>query len=116
MNPLAEPPGPPSGQLVTHSDASTITISFIAPEDTGRTDTEFWICYSPLTEIGSAVCDDPVPLDTSSRLQTYTIRGLDAFTSYFMAISSHNGVSDQDSENDRLRDVSLVGDTTEGGK
>ena len=46
----------------------------------------------------------------------HTVTGLDAFISYFIDISTHNGVSDQDPENADRRVATTQGMTAEGCK
>ena len=47
---------------------------------------------------------------------TIEICDLEPSTDYYMCIASHNGVSDQDKSNEKLRKVELYASTSEGGK
>lgn len=47
---------------------------------------------------------------------SYTVNGLRPFTLYTIRVTAHNEVSDQDTENEALRQVTIQTRTEEGGE
>ena len=48
--------------------------------------------------------------------ETYTIDNLQPDTTYLITVSIHNGVSDQDSDNARIRECTIIAKTLQGSK
>ncbi len=78
--------------------------------DTGRPDYYYSIEYSD-PDTGSFIVDSERYVSTF-----YTISDLRPNTPYTVVVTSHNGVSDQDSDNEALRRVSIQTRTSEGGE
>ena len=77
----------------------------------GRTD-----CYYQIRiNNGPAERYDPTNFNFSAQ-ETYSVNNLQQDTTYCIAISVHNGVSDQDADNEKLRECSIVVKTVQGGK
>lgn len=68
-----------------------------------------------VTNLDNFGCSDVYP-ETDTCHVEHTITGLDNSKSYFVDISSHNGVSDQNLENAHLRIVRIQGRTADGCK
>ena len=81
------------------------------PHCGGRTD-----CYYRISiNNGPAVRHDPTNFNFNA-LETYTANNLQPDTTYSITVSIHNGVSDQDADNAKLRECQIVVTTIPGSK
>ena len=91
---------PPSAcRNLAVSDSSThnkITVTWNRPSTTGRTDFYYNIYYSSSEDEGKFTQHNRHRYFMSSYTVSYTLTGLDPFTSYTIRVTVHNGVSDQD--------------------
>lgn len=92
---------------------TTIELTWNCPPDTGRDDTFYTICYYSALSIEDTICTDSIPQTSCPAI--YTIDKLLPFSTYFVSVSSSNGVSSQDPTNAFRREASILGYTTEGG-
>ncbi len=109
------PPGPPLILEVTTITATNVTLSWTRPEVTGRDDFYYSIEYSDPDNTGSFILSNENYVNSSSAL-SYTVPNLRPNTPYTIRVTTHNGVSDQDTENETLRRVDLPTRTREQGK
>ena len=107
------PPGPIPNELriVTICDTSAV-LEWDKPKDVGRSDFYYDISRSnPDTEetvvINAQYTDD-------SDVVNYTVTGLTQKTTYTFSVHVHNGVSEHDDANAKLRVVSKQGTTKQG--
>ena len=111
----AAPPVAPVGLAVVDGTETqdSLTIRWDCPESNGREDTFFMVCHTTVdtspqcSEVTPVSCEDPV---------VHTITGLDPVTSYMIDVSTHDGITDQDPDNDLLRISRTSGSTAEGGE
>ena len=92
---------PPSAcRNLAVSDSSThnkLTVTWNRPSTTGRTDFYYNIYYSSSEDEGKFTQHNTNHRYVVSTLNiSYTLTGLDPFTSYTIRVTVHNGVSDQD--------------------
>ena len=91
---------PPSAcRNLAVSDSSThnkITVTWNGPSTTGRTDFYYNIYYSSPEDEGKFTQHNRHRYFMSLYTVSYTLTGLDPFTSYTIRVTVHNGVSDQD--------------------
>ena len=116
---LIAPPGPPISPEVVSTDSTCINITFTYPQDTGRNDTYYTISAISFKLLGSDNGDSPVIIvqqNPDEVNHTVKISKLEPSTDYYICITSHNGVSDQDKSNEKLRKAELYASTSEGGK
>ena len=93
-----------------------MTVTWTRPEVTGRSDFYYTLQYSDPDNIGEFLPANPIKIVNSALSVSHTVTGLQPYTTYTIRVTSHNGVSDQDSENAALRIVTIQVRTLEGGK
>ena len=110
----AEPPTEVRNLRVVNADDTSITIQWNRPAVTGRSDFYYEIVITDTSD-GKVTTVESEYRDSSATV-TYTIHDLKPATRYTIVITTHNGVSGQDSDNKGRRIVSVTGVTTEGGQ
>ena len=110
------PPGPVRDLRVTNVTSTNVTVRWTRPEVTGRPDFYYTLQYSDPDNIGEFLPAVPIKIVNSALSVSYTITGLEPYTTYTIRVTSHNGVSDQDTENAALRIVTIQVRTLEGGR
>ena len=93
-----------------------MTVRWTRPEGIGRPDFFYTLNYSDPDNIGEFLPATPFKIVNSALSVSRTITGLQPYTTYTIRVTSHNGVSDQDTENAALRIVTIQVGTLEGGK
>ncbi len=106
------PPGPVRNLLTTTITSTSVSLSWTRPEVTGRDDFYYSIEYSD-PNTGSFILSSGNYVNSAF---SYTVPNLRPNTPYTIRVTTHNGVSDQDTENEALRRVDLPTRTGEGGK
>ncbi len=106
------PPGPLRNLRTTTITATSVTLSWTKPEVTGRDDFYYSIEYSD-PNTGSFILSNGNYVNSAL---SYTVPNLCPYTPYTIRVTTHNGVSDQDTENEALRIAYLFIKTREGGK
>ena len=110
-----EPPGPVlSLQAITTNDS--VTVTWEKPSVLGRDDFYYTIQYSDPDKTGTFLPAKPIKINSTESNVSYNITGLRPFTPYTIKVITHNGVSDQDTENAAKRKQDLLIKTKEGGK
>jgi hypothetical protein len=99
---------------VTESDDKSITVMWKRPEATGRRDFYYEILISAGNDMTRTVVESPYKDNRS--VVDYTIPNLRPFTGYAIFVTTLNGVSEEDSENNDRRTTQVNGRTKEGGK
>ena len=108
----APPPRISSCVASEHLDTS-ITIRWTNPAACGgRSDCNFMIRVND----GPPQLYSPAGGFRPNRQETYIVGNLQPDTTYSITVSIHNGVSDQDADNARLRECSFVATTIQGSK
>ena len=102
-------------RAATVTDTS-VTVTWTRPVVTGRSDFYYTLQYSDPDNIGAFLPVPPQRIDNQALSVRYTIPELQPNTPYTIRVTSHNGVSDQDTENAALREVDIQVRTMEGGK
>ncbi len=103
------------GNLHTTTITSTsVSLSWTRPEVTGRDDFYYSIEYSD-PNTGSFILSNGNYVNSALTV-SYPVPNLHPNTPYTIRVTTHNGVSDQDTENEALRRVDLPIRTEEGGK
>lgn len=92
--------------------ATDLTVEWKRPDFTGREDFYYSVYYRELTNLSGITLSPHV---NSSDYLYYTIRGLQPLTQYLVKITVHNGVSNQDMENDTSRTCEIVASTADIG-
>lgn len=110
---FAVPPGPVRNLRISVQVSTSITVSWIRPVITGRSDFYYKINLSNL-KTGTKITVNNLYRNDRETV-TYTIRDLRPVTRYEVTVATFNGVSDQDPTNDDRRVMSVTGSTTEGG-
>ena len=107
------PPGPIPNELkIATTCDTTVELEWHIPEDVGRDDFYYDVSRSnPDTE--ETIVIEPRLMDTGE-IVTYKVTGLKPKTTYTFSVCVHNGVSEHDSENDKLRVVTTQGTTKQG--
>ena len=106
----APPPHIPECTVSQRFDTA-VTIQWTAPANCGgRTD-----CYYQI-KINDDSPKQHSPGFHPNTRETYTIANLQPDTTYSIIVSIHNGVSDQDSDNARFRECTIVAKTIQGSK
>ena len=108
------PPGPVRDLQVTTVTSTSVTVRWTRPEVTGRPDFYYTLQYSDPDNIGDFLPE--IKIVNSALSVLHTVPGLQPFTTYTIRVTSHNEVSDQDTENAALRIVTIQVRTLEGGK
>ena len=104
----APPPHIPECTISQHFDTA-VTIQWTTPANCGgRTD-----CYYQI-KINDGSPKRHSPGFRPNTQETYTIDNLQPDTTYSITVSIHNGVSDQDSDNARFRECTIVVKTIQG--
>ena len=93
-----------------------MTVRWTIPEVTGRPDFYYTLQYSDPDNIGEFLPPNPMMIVNSALSVSHTVIGLQPYTTYTIKVTSHNGVSDQDTENAALRMVDIQVRTREGGR
>ena len=93
-----------------------MTVRWTRPEVIGRSDFYYTLQYSDPDNIGEFLPANPIKIVNSALSVSHTVTGLQPNTAYTIRVTSHNGVSDQDTENAALRIVTIQVRTLEGGK
>ena len=96
--------------------STSVTVRWTRPEVTGRPDFYYTLQYSDPDNFGEFVPPNPIKIVNSALSVSRTVTGLQPYTTYTIRVTSHNGVSDQDTENAALRIVTIQVRTLEGGK
>ena len=107
--------GPPSGCTGASAisvTATDITVEWKRPNLTGRADFYYSVYYRELTNFSGITLDQYV---NNNDYVDYTIDGLQPSTQYVISITVHNGVSDQDIENELSRMCEIVASTADIG-
>ena len=104
------------GLQTTTVTSTSVTVRWTRPEVTGRTDFYYTLQYSDFDNIGKLLPAVPSMIVNSALSVSHIVTGLQPYTTYTIRVTSHNGVSDQDTENAALRIVSIQVRTLEGGK
>ena len=91
-----EPPSVPPYCGVNSVTATTIHLSWSPPQHHGsRSDLYYTVQYSDPDNVGQNIMvNDTICMNQTS----FTITGLQPFTTYVVIVTAHNGVSDQDEE------------------
>ena len=110
------PSGPVRHLQVAILTTTSMTVRWTRPEVTGRSDFYYTLQYSDPDNIGEFLPAIPLRIVNSSLSVSHTVTGLQPYTTYTIRVTSHNGVSDQDTENAALRIVTIQVRTQEGGK
>ena len=110
------PPGPVRDLRTTEITSTGVTIRWTRPEVTERPDFYCTLQYSDPDNVGVFLPANPMRIVNSALSVSRTIAGLQTYTTYTIRVTSHNGVSDQDTENAALRIVTIQVRTQEGGK
>ena len=110
------PPGPVRDLRVTIVTSTSVTVRWTRPEVIGRSDFYYTLQYSDPDNIGAFLPANPMRIVNSALSVSHTITGLQPYTTYTIQVTSHNGVSDQDTENAALRIVTIQVRTLGGGK
>ena len=110
------PPGPVRDLQVALLTSTSVTVRWTRPEVTGRPDFYYTLQYSDPDNIGEFLPAIPMRIMNSALSVSHTITGLQPYTTYTIRVISHNGVSDQDTENAALRIMTIQIGTLEGGK
>ena len=109
-NSSAPPPPIVKCDISQHFETA-VTIQWITPVNCGgRRD-----CYYQI-KIDNGSPEDYSPVFHPNAQETFTVENLEPYTTYSIAVSVHNGVSDQDSENARNRECVIVAKTMQGSK
>ena len=113
MSTHAAPPDPIPNELrIVSICDTTAVLEWDKPNDVGRSDFYYDVSRSnPDTE--ESVIVAPFLKDNSTVVR-YTVTGLTQKTTYTFSVCVHNGVSEQDSANAKLRVVSKQGTTKQG--
>ena len=109
------PPGPVRNLHTTTITSTSVSLSWTRPEVTGRDDFYYSIEYSDPDDTGSFILSNGNYVNSALTV-SYTVPNLRPNTPYTIRVTTHNGVSDQDTENEALRRVDLPTRTVEGGK
>ncbi len=112
---ITAPTGPVKNLRTTTITSTSVSLSWTKPEVTGRDDFYYSIEYSD-PDTGSFILSNGNYVNSALAV-SYTVPNLRPNTPYTIRVTTHNGVSDQDTENEDLRrvDLSLIR-TVEGGK
>ena len=110
------PPGPVQDLRTTTVTITSVTIQWTRPEVTGRSDFYYTLQYTDPDNVGVFLTANPMRIVNFALSVSHTITGLQPYTTYTIRVTSHNGVSDQDTENAALRIVTIQVRTQEGGK
>ena len=110
------PPGPVRSLRAATVTDTSVTVTWTRPEVTGRSDFYYTLQYSDPDNAGAFLPVPPRRIDNQALTVTVSITGLRPNTPYTIRVTSHNGVSDQDTENAALRRVDIQVRTIEGGK
>ena len=108
------PPGLVRNLRTTTITSTSVSLSWTRPEVTGRDDFYYSIEYSD-PNTGSFILSNGNYVNSALTV-SYTVPNLRPNTQYTIRVTTHNGVSDQDTENEALRRVDLPISTGEGGK
>lgn len=108
------PPGRCTGTSVISMTATDITVEWKRPNLTGREDIYYSVYYRELKDL-YGITSNPYYVNNSDYVD-YTIDGLVPSTQYLIKITVHNGVSDQDMENDIFRMCETVASTADIGR
>lgn len=107
---------PPSGCTSTNVisvTATDITVEWKRPDLIGREDFYYSVYYRELTSLSGITLG---PYVNNSDYVDYTIDGLQPSSQYLIKITIHNGVSDQDMENEISRTCETVASTADIGE
>ena len=102
------PPAPISECLASTIMDTGVTVQWRNPHCGGRND-----CYY-LIKVNNGPPIQYIP--TTVHFSAYTVEDLQPDTTYIITISVHNGVSEQDAKNAKLRECSIVVKTIKGSK
>ena len=73
-----------------------LTVTWNRPDHPGRDDYYYNVYYSSTGDEGTFIQHNQVPYAVKEYAVSYTLTGLDPFTSYTIRVTVNNGVSDQD--------------------
>ena len=108
---FSAPPPPISNCAVSQQFDTVITVRWTTPADCGgRRD-----CYYQI-KINNGSPKRHSPVFRPNNQETFTVENLQPDTTYSITVSIHNGVSDQDSANARLRECSFPATTLQGSE
>ena len=112
---FSEPPSGITDLETTARNDTTITVRWRRPTITGRNDYFYRVFHSDPDNIGEFILaiDNLVNMGEAV---TFTVTRLTPFTAYIIRVSVHNGVSDQDLENDNSRISESSNKTMEGSE
>ena len=110
------PPGPVRDLRAIEVTSTSVTVRWTRPEVTGRSDFYYTLQYSDPDNVGVFLTANPMRIVNFALSVSHTITGLQPYTTYTIRVTSHNGVSDQDTENVALRIVTIQVRTLDGGK
>ena len=92
--------------------ATQIQVTWTASDTGGRTDMYYVVEHSDPDNLGQFI--NPTCIQSSG--SSHTFSGMRAGTQYCIRVSAHNGVSDQDPENDATRYKEACDTMYEAGK
>ena len=107
------PSGPVRNLRTTTITSTSVSLSWTRPEVTGRDDFYYSIEYSD-PNTGSFILSNGNYVNSALTV-SYTVPNLRPNTLYTIRVTTHNGVSNQDIENEPLRRVDLPSRTLERG-
>ena len=93
---------------------TAVVLEWDRPGDVGRDDFYYDILRS-VPDSEEIIIIEPLFIDDSD-VVTYTVTGLKQKTAYTFSVCVHNGVSEHDEANAKLRIVSKQGTTKQGSK
>ena len=110
MHVCSAPPPPISECMASEVYDTSVILQWRSPPHCGgRTD-----CYYQIRiNNGPAIQHDQTRFNFNAQV-TYTINNLQQATTYSITVSIHNGVSDQDAANAKLRECSVPLTTIQG--
>ena len=112
----AEPPSACTNVQVTERTDTSLTVSWSRPQITGgRTDLFYRVFHSDPDDISQLIMVED-NLMTNNPTVMYEVTELRPFTSYIIRVTTHSGVSDEDSANDHLRQCEVSDTTMEGSE
>ena len=97
----AEPPSAPHNLRLTVQTTSMTVRWSPSTETGGRSDVYYQVEYSDLDVPGTFIA-------RYTQSTSYTITGLRSYTSYYIRVSAHNGVSDQDPQSRMVEECTRI--------